>query len=54
MENHHPNDPVAVYSSEVGTVEPLAKGEESKLFREPAGPGDWDEARENVTRRLIE
>ena len=28
--------------------------EEKKLFRELAGPGDWDEERENVTRRLIE
>ena len=54
MENHDPNDPVAVYMSEVGGVEPLAKDEETKLFRELAGPGDWDEVRENVARRLIE
>jgi RNA polymerase primary sigma factor len=54
MENHDPNDPVAVYISEVGGVEPLAKDEETKLFRELAGPGDWDEVRENVARRLIE
>ena len=43
MENHDPNDPVAVYMSEVGGVEPLAKDEETKLFRELAWPGDWDE-----------
>lgn len=28
--------------------------EETKLFGELAEPGDWDEARENVARRLIE
>jgi len=54
MENHVPNDPAAVYMSEVGGVEPLAKDEETKLFRELAGPGNWDEVRENVARRLIE
>ena len=54
MENHDPDDPVSVYLSEVGGVEPLAKDEETKLFRELAGPGDWDEERENVARRLIE
>jgi len=54
MEKHDPNDPVAVYIGEVGGVEPLAKDEETKLFRELAGPGDWDEVRENVARRLIE
>ena len=25
-----------------------------QLFRQLAGPGDWDEARENVARRVIE
>ena len=54
MENYDPNDPVAVYMNEVGSVKPLAKDEEAKLFRELAGPGDWDEARENVARTLIE
>lgn len=54
MENHDPNDPVAVYVSEVGSGEPLAKDEETKLLRELVGPGDWDEERENVARRLIE
>jgi DNA-directed RNA polymerase sigma subunit (sigma70/sigma32) len=54
MENHDPDDPVAVYISEVGSVEPLGKDEEAKLFRELAGPGDWNEARELLSRRLIE
>ena len=54
MENHDPDDPVAMYIGEVSSVKPLAKDEETKLFRELAGPGDWDEARENVARRLIE
>jgi DNA-directed RNA polymerase sigma subunit (sigma70/sigma32) len=54
MENHDPNDPVAMYIREACNVEPLTKDEETKLFRELAGPGDWDEARENVARRLIE
>jgi RNA polymerase primary sigma factor len=54
MENHDPDNPVAMYISEVGSVKPLAKDEETKLFRELAGSGDWDDARENVARRLIE
>jgi RNA polymerase sigma-32 factor len=54
MENHNPNDPVALYMSEVGGIKPLTKDEEMQLFRQLAGPGDWDEARENVARRLIE
>jgi RNA polymerase primary sigma factor len=54
MENHGPDDPVAAYIREVGTVTPLAKNEETELLRKLAGPGDWDEARENVARRLIE
>jgi DNA-directed RNA polymerase sigma subunit (sigma70/sigma32) len=54
MENQDPDDPVAMYISEVASVEPLAKDEETKIFRELAGPGDWDEARENIARRLIE
>ena len=54
MQNHDPDDPVAVYIREVGTVTPLAKDEETDLFRKLAGPGDWDEVRENVARRLIE
>ena len=43
-----------MYIREVGSVTPLAKDEETELFRKLAGPGDWDEARENVARRLIE
>jgi RNA polymerase primary sigma factor len=54
MENFDPNDPVSVYMREVGTFKALTNDEETKLFRELAGPGDWDEARENVARRLIE
>jgi hypothetical protein len=45
---------VEVYIREVGTVKPLAKDEETELFRKLAGPGDWDKARENVARTLIE
>jgi DNA-directed RNA polymerase sigma subunit (sigma70/sigma32) len=54
MENDGPDDPVSVYIREAGSVTPLAKDEEIELFRKLAGPGDWDEARENVARRLIE
>jgi len=54
MENFDPNDPLSVYMREVGTLKPLSNDEETKLFRELAGPGDWDEVRENVARRLIE
>ena len=55
MENHDPDDPVAVYVLEVSKVEPLTKMEETKLFRELVHSVDWDEQRENVaTRRLIE
>ncbi len=54
MENYRPDDPVAVYVREVGSVTPLTRDEEIELFRKLAGPGDWDEARENVARRLIE
>lgn len=54
MGNNDPNDPVAMYISEVGSVKPLAKNEEPKLFRELAGPGHWDEAQENAARRVLE
>jgi RNA polymerase primary sigma factor len=57
MEKSALNDPVAVYIREACSVKPLAKDEETKLFRELAelaGPADWDRARENVARRLIE
>jgi RNA polymerase primary sigma factor len=54
MENHDPNDPIALYVLEAGKVEPLTKMEETKLFRELGHSGDWDEQRENVARRLIE
>jgi DNA-directed RNA polymerase sigma subunit (sigma70/sigma32) len=54
MDNHDPNDPVAVYVLEASKVEPLTKTEQTKLFRELGHSGDWDEQRENVARRLIE
>jgi hypothetical protein len=40
MGNHDPDDPVAMYIREASRVEPLTKDEETKLFRELAGPGD--------------
>jgi RNA polymerase primary sigma factor len=54
MENYDPDDPVTAYICEVASVKPLVKEEETKLFGELAEPGDWDEARENVARRLVE
>jgi RNA polymerase primary sigma factor len=55
MDHYDPNDPVAVYVREVGTVESLTKAEEAKLFGELGHSGARDEQRENVAaRRLIE
>ncbi len=54
MEQHDPDDPVAIYIREVGKIETLSKDEETKLFQELGGKGNWDETRENVARRLIE
>jgi len=54
MENHGPDDPVAVYVLEVSKFEPLTKMEEMNVFRELGHSGDWNEQRENVARRLIE
>jgi len=54
MENSDLNDALSVYMREVSTLKPLANDEETKLFRELAGSSDWDEARENVARTLIE
>ena len=54
MEQHDPNNPVEVYIREVSKIEPLSKGEETKLFQELGGRGDWDETQEIVARRLIE
>lgn len=48
------DDAVAVYVSEVGQSKPLAKDDEEMLFHQLSGTGDWDEARENIARRLIE
>lgn len=36
------------------TVKPLSKDEETELFRELSGPGDWDEARKKAGRRILE
>ena len=54
METHDPNDPVAMYMSELDTIKPLAADEEANLFKELAVSIDWDEAREHVARRIIE
>ena len=54
MENHDPDDPVALYVLEASKVEPLTKMEETKLFRELGHSGGWDEQKEIVARRLIE
>jgi len=54
MDTHDPNDPLSVYIREVCNVAPLTKDEEVKLFRELGARADWDEASENVARRLIE
>jgi RNA polymerase primary sigma factor len=54
MENSDPDDPVAMYIREASSVGPLTRDEETKLFQELAGSEDWDEARENVARRIIE
>ncbi len=54
MDNHDPDDPVAMYILEASKVEPLTKVEETKLFREMGSWGNWDEQGENAARRLIE
>ena len=54
MKKHEPSDPVAVYLRKVSNVAPLTKAEQRKLFRELGTGGDWNDAQENVARRLIE
>jgi RNA polymerase primary sigma factor len=54
MEDQPANDPVAGYLKEVSEVKPLTKDEEAQLFQGLAGSRNWDEARENIARRLIE
>lgn len=54
MEINDPDDPVAIYISEVGGLGSLSKDEETSLFRELAVAGEWDEARKGIARRLIE
>lgn len=53
MDSSNYDDAVAIYLSEIGSVQPLSKEEESALFRELAKPGDWG-SHELVTRKLIE
>ena len=53
MDTLNPDDPVAIYLSEIGNVEPLSKGEETRLFQQLAAPGNWV-TQELVIRRLIE
>jgi len=48
------DDPVTVYVREVSNIEPLTKDEEAELFRQLGSRGSWDEAQENIARRLIE
>ena len=54
MDNHDPNDPVAMYIREAASVEPLSKAEESELFQRLGRSGNWDDEAENAARRLIE
>lgn len=54
MDINDPNNPVAVYLREVANVPPLTNEEEAELFRQLEGSHDWDEAQQNVVRRLIE
>jgi DNA-directed RNA polymerase sigma subunit (sigma70/sigma32) len=54
MEEHGPNDPVAVYLREVGRAAPLTEQEEATLFQELRGKGNWDKAKESAQRRLVE
>jgi DNA-directed RNA polymerase sigma subunit (sigma70/sigma32) len=54
VENHDPDDPIAMYILEASKVEPLTKMEETKLFREMGHRGNWDEQGEKAARRLIE
>jgi hypothetical protein len=54
MDTSNSDDPVTVYLREVSNVEPLAKDEEAELFRQLGSRGSWDEAKENIARRVIE
>ena len=53
MDSSNHDDAVAVYLSEIGSVQPLSKEEEAALFQQLAKPSDWG-SRELVTRKLIE
>ena len=53
MENHDPDDPVAMYMRELSTIEPLTKDEETSLFEELRGTIGIQQ-REPIERRLIE
>jgi len=54
MEGRNPVDPLAMYIREVSTVVPLSSDEERRLFRELGGRDNWNDAKENIARRLIE
>ena len=54
MDNHDPDDPVAMYILEASKVETLTKVEETKFSREMGRWGNWDEQGENASRRLVE
>jgi RNA polymerase primary sigma factor len=54
MENHDPDDPVAVYIIEASKGEPLTNVEEAKLFQQMGRSGHWDKQGEKAARRLIE
>ena len=54
MDKYDPDDPVAVYIREVSKIEPLARNEETQLFKELGDEGNWDKAKESVARILIE
>jgi DNA-directed RNA polymerase sigma subunit (sigma70/sigma32) len=53
MEEHDPDDPVAMYRRELSTIEPLTKNEETSLFQQLRGTVGAEQ-RETIERRLIE
>jgi|SRR6266536_181413 len=53
MENHSPDDPVAMYMRELSTIEPLTKHEETTLFEKLRGTIGTQQG-ELIERRLIE
>jgi hypothetical protein len=53
MEEHDPDDPVAMYRRELGTIEPLTKHEETSLFQQLRGTVGAEQHK-TIERRLIE